>query len=129
MIGKRVLVVEDDFLIRMTLSEALQNEGFIVIEADSGEAALVQLRSDPTISLLMTDMQLSGSLDGGALASAVRAENAILPIIYMTGRPDRIGTVDPSREIVISKPYLPSQVCAAARALVARDETGRPASS
>ena len=121
MIGKRVLVVEDDFLIRMTLSEALQSEGFVVIEADSGEAALVQLRSDPTICLLMTDMQLSGSLDGGALAAAVRAENAILPIIYMTGRPDRIGAVDTTREIVIAKPYLPSQVCAAARTLVARD--------
>ena len=121
MSGKRVLVVEDDFLIRMTLSEALQSEGFVVIEADSGEAALVQLRSDPTICLLMTDMQLSGSLDGGALAAAVRAENAVLPIIYMTGRPDRIGAVDPSREIIIGKPYLPSQVCAAARSLVTRD--------
>ena len=121
MSGKRVLVVEDDFLIRMTLTEALESEGFVVLEADSGEAALVQLRSDPTIALLMTDMQLSGSLDGRALANAVRAENAILPIIYMTGRPDRIGAVDPSREIVISKPYQPSAICAAARTLVARD--------
>jgi DNA-binding response OmpR family regulator len=120
MSGKRVLVVEDDFLIRMTLSEALESEGFVVIEADSGEAALVQLRSDPSICLLMTDMQLSGSLDGRALAAAVRAENAILPIIYMTGRPDRIGDVDPVREIVIGKPYLPSEICAAARALIAR---------
>ena len=121
MSGKRVLVVEDDFLIRMTLTEALEGEGFVVIEADSGEAALVQLRSDPSICLLMTDMQLSGSLDGGALVAAVRAENAILPIIYMTGRPDRIGAVDPAREIVVAKPYLPSEICVAARALVARD--------
>ncbi len=117
----RVLVVEDDFLLRMTLSEALQGEGFGVLEADSGEAALVQLRSDPSICLLMTDMQLSGNLDGGALAAAVRAENAILPIIYMTGRPDRIGVVDASREMVITKPYLPSQVCAAARSLICRN--------
>ena len=121
MSGKRVLVVEDDFLIRMTLTEALESEGFVVIEADSGEAALVQLRSDPSICLLMTDMQLSGSLDGGALVAAVRAENAILPIIYMTGRPDRIGVVDPLREIVVAKPYLPSEICVAARALIARD--------
>jgi DNA-binding response OmpR family regulator len=116
--GKRILVVEDDFLIRMTLTESLQSEGFVVIEADSGEAALVQLRADPSICLLMTDMQLSGSLDGQALVRAVRAENAVLPIIYMTGRPDRVGSVDPAREMVIGKPYLPSQICAAARALV-----------
>jgi DNA-binding response OmpR family regulator len=121
MSGKRILVVEDDFLIRMTLSEALESEGFVVIEADSGEAALVQLRSDPSICLLLTDMQLSGGLDGRALAAAVRAENAILPIIYMTGRPDRVGAIDPAREMVIGKPYLPSEICAAARSLVARD--------
>ena len=120
MSGQRILVVEDDFLIRMTLTESLESEGFVVIEADSGEAALVQLRSDPTIRLLLTDMQLSGSLDGRALAEAVRAENLILPIIYMTGRPDRVGPVDPLRELVIGKPYLPSEICAAARAMLAR---------
>jgi DNA-binding response OmpR family regulator len=118
--AKRILVVEDDFLIRMTLTEALESEGFLVIEADSGEAALVQLRSDPSISLLMTDMQLSGGLDGHALAKAVRMENAILPIIYMTGRPDRIGTIDPDREMVVGKPYLPSEICAAAWKMIAR---------
>ena len=120
MSGRRILLVEDDFLIRMTLTESLEGDGFVVIEADSGEAALVQLRSDPTICLLLTDMQLSGNLDGRALAEAVRAENLILPIIFMTGRPDRVGTVDPARELVISKPYLPSQICAAARAMLAR---------
>ena len=120
MSGRRILLVEDDFLIRMTLTESLEGDGFVVIEADSGEAALVQLRSDPTICLLLTDMQLSGSLDGRALAEAVRAENLILPIIFMTGRPDRVGAVDPAREMVISKPYLPSEICAAARAILAR---------
>jgi DNA-binding response OmpR family regulator len=116
----RVLVVEDDFLIRLTLTEALESDGFVVIEADSGEAALVQLRSDPTIKLLLTDMQLSGGLDGHALAKAVRVENAILPIIFMTGRPDRVGPVDPDRELVVGKPYLPSEICAAARKLLSR---------
>lgn len=116
----RILVVEDDFLIRMTLTEALESEGFVVLEADSGEAALVQLRADPSIQLLLTDMQLSGGLDGQALARAVRVENAILPIIFMTGRPDRVGPVDPERELVVGKPYLPSEICAAARKLIAR---------
>jgi DNA-binding response OmpR family regulator len=118
--NKRVLVVEDDFLIRMTLTESLEAEGYTVLEADSGEAALVQLRADPTICLLMTDMQLSGGLDGEDLVKAVRVENAILPIIYMTGRPDRITVLDPEREIIIGKPYLPSEIVAAARRLIAR---------
>jgi CheY-like chemotaxis protein len=120
MTGERILVVEDDFLIRMTLTESLESEGFVVIEADSGEAALVQLRSDPTVRLLLTDMQLSGNLDGRALADAIRAENLVLPIIFMTGRPDRIGPVDPERELIIAKPYMPSQICTAARAMLAK---------
>ncbi len=105
----------------MTLTDALENEGFVVIEADSGEAALVQLRADPSICLLMTDMQLSGNLDGHALVAAVRAENTVLPIIYMTGRPDRIGPVNPDREMIVAKPYLPSEICSAARTLLGRD--------
>ncbi len=120
MTAKRILVVEDDFLIRMTLTEALEGDGFVVIEADSGEAALVQLRSDRTIDLLLTDMQLSGSLSGRALADAIRAENLIMPIIFMTGRPDRIGTIDPERELIVPKPYLPSEICAAAAKMIAR---------
>ena len=118
--GRRILLVEDDFLIRMTLTEALEGDGFVVIEADSGEAALVQLRSDPTICLLLTDMQLSGNLDGRTLAEAIRAENLILPIIFMTGRPDKVGAIDPAREMLINKPYLPSEICAAARHMLAR---------
>jgi DNA-binding response OmpR family regulator len=117
---KRILVVEDDFLIRMTLTEALESEGFLVLEADSGEAALVQLRSDPSIGLLMTDMQLSGGLDGQALVRAVRSENAILPIIYMTGRPDRVGAIDATREMVVAKPYTPTDICAAVRRMLSR---------
>jgi DNA-binding response OmpR family regulator len=116
----RVLVVEDDFLIRMTLTDALESDGFVVIEAESGEAALVQLRADPSIRLLMTDMQLSGGLDGRALAKAVRAENPHIPIIYMTGRPDRVDVIDAGREVIIGKPYLPSEICAAARRLLAQ---------
>jgi hypothetical protein len=39
----------------------------------------------------------------------------------MTGRPDRVGHIDPAREMVIGKPYLPSEICAAARKMTARD--------
>src|ERR1700712_2015620 len=86
--GPRVLVVEDEFLIRMTLAEALGDEGFDVIEAETGDAALPMLKSDPRIRLLLTDIQLPGVLNGKTLAQKAREHLPTLPIIFMTGRPD-----------------------------------------
>ena len=60
----RVMVVEDEFLIRLTLVEALTDEGFDVIEAESGDVALPILQADPSILILLTDIQLPGRLDG-----------------------------------------------------------------
>lgn len=115
--GPRVLVVEDEFLIRMTLFEALSDEGFDVVEAASGDDALALLRADPTIRLLLTDLQLPGGLDGRALALKAREAMPDLPIIYMSGRPDAVQDLATSLDVVIAKPYLPSDVCAAARRL------------
>lgn len=115
---ERILIVEDDFLVRLTLSEALSSDGFDVVEAENAEAALALLRTDPTIGLLMTDMQLGGGLSGQELAAAARQHHAALPIIYMTGRPDLVQPPRDGRERVVPKPYLPSAICAAARALM-----------
>jgi CheY-like chemotaxis protein len=115
---RRVLLVEDEFLIRLTLSEALADEGYEVLEAETGDDALAVLRSDPSIVLLLTDIQLPGSLTGINLAAAARAERPDLPVIYMTGRPDTMkdGLRD-THDAFIAKPYLPSEVAATVRRL------------
>jgi CheY-like chemotaxis protein len=120
MSGKTVLIVEDDFLIRMTLAEALADEGFSVAEAASGDEALAMLQDDGSIDLLMTDIQLPGQLDGFALVRAARIRRPDLPVVFMTGRPDA-RTAHPTnpRDLFIAKPYLPSEICAAARRLTA----------
>jgi DNA-binding NtrC family response regulator len=118
----RILIVEDDFLVRLTLSEALSSDGFDVVEAENAEDALAMLRADATIGLLMTDMQLGGGLSGQELAAAARAEHADLPVIYMTGRPDLVRASSKGRERVVPKPYLPSAICAAARDLMASQD-------
>lgn len=114
----KILIVEDEFLIRLTLAEALAEEGFEVVEAGSADEALPLLPGDPPVALLLTDVQLPGRLDGLALARAARERMPELPVIYMTGRPDNLsGTARSPRDVFISKPYLPSQVCATARRL------------
>ncbi len=116
----RVLVVEDEFLIRLTLVEALSDEGFNVLEADTGDAALPMLQSDPPICLLLTDIQLPGSLNGRALATKARENLPNLPIIYMTGRPEAGDDAQHSaRDVFISKPYTLADICQAAKRLTA----------
>lgn len=120
MSGHKLLVVEDDFLIRLTLVEALQDEGFEVIEAASTDEASALLGSGSRIDMLITDIQLPGSMDGCALAAAARNHRPELPVIYMSGRPDTACALDPAREAMIAKPYLPSEVCGTVHRLLDR---------
>ena len=113
------MIVEDEFLIRLTLAEALADEGFQVIEAASGDEALAALLANPGIALLLTDIQLPGKLDGVALARSARQHLPQIPVIFMTGRPDSLSRNATSPgDVFIAKPYLPSEVCAAARRLL-----------
>ena len=114
-----MLVVEDEFLIRLTLAEILADEGYVVLEADSGDDALKLLQSDPAIAILLTDIQLPGSLDGRALVRRAREDRPDLPVIFMTGRPPASGDGSSGIEATyVAKPYLPSEICNAVRRLL-----------
>ena len=120
----RVLVVEDEFLIRLTLTEALGDEGFEVLEAETGDAALPILMDGSGVSLLLTDIQLPGSLNGLALVERVRRTKPGLPVIYMTGRPDPDGASPASPlDVFIAKPYTLADICDAAKRLTAAHST------
>ncbi len=112
----RILVVEDEFLIRLSVTEALEEAGFSVIDAETADLALPVVQRE-SIDLLITDIQLPGTMDGLALARAARATRPALPVIYMTGYPiDR--SPNSSRDIYIAKPYAPEDLCVAARQLL-----------
>lgn len=116
--GARLLLVEDEFLIRLTLAETLQDAGYEVMEAEDADEALAHLAAGP-VDLLLTDIQLPGPADGNELVRRVRATHPELPVIFMTGRPEPGGTrPGGARELTIAKPYLPSEVCAAVARLL-----------
>jgi DNA-binding response OmpR family regulator len=117
----RVFIVEDEFLIRLTLSEVLSDEGYEVFEAETGDEALGMLDAAGQIDVLLTDIQLPGSLDGRALVRQARMTRPTLPVIFMTGRPDAAGneTVG-ALDVYVAKPYLPSEICAAVKRLLER---------
>ena len=80
----RILVVEDDFLIRLSTVEMLQEAGYAVVEASSAEAALSQVESG-SFTILLTDMGLP-RMSGADLARAVRKRQPGIAVIFATGQ-------------------------------------------
>jgi|HubBroStandDraft_6_1064221.scaffolds.fasta_scaffold1229950_2 CheY-like chemotaxis protein len=107
--ARNVLVVEDEEMLREMIVGELGDAGFNVLEAESGEAALALLESDPSIEILFTDIRLAGFLDGWQVAQRARALNPELHVIYASGYTvDRTGQVPDST--YVKKPYLPSAI-------------------
>ena len=118
--ARRVLIVEDDFLIRLTLAEVLSDEGYKVFEAESGDEALKLIQTTPDVAILLTDIQLPGVLDGRALVRRARETRPDLPVIFMTGRPVALDANEAGgKEMYVAKPYLPSEICTAVRRMLA----------
>jgi CheY-like chemotaxis protein len=110
-IPPRVLVVEDEFMVRDMIVYELQLAGFEVLEAGSAEDALAMIPQAGHIDLLFTDIRLPG-MDGWKLAENFRGHHAQVPIIYASGYADRVDPLPHSK--FLQKPYMPSQVLQAA---------------
>ena len=99
-----VLVVEDDALVRYSIAEALRCDGFVVLEASSGEDAVALLYDRDNIDVVFTDIQLAGALTGWDVADQCRSARADFRVIYTSG-----NTADRTRQVAGShffgKPY------------------------
>jgi len=83
--SRRILVVDDEEGIRNLVRKVLERNGFQVIEADSGEAALALLGTNPTpIDLLVSDMMMPG-MGGRALATQVTRNRPGTRILFISG--------------------------------------------
>lgn len=116
-----ILVVEDEFLIRLIVAEELIKNGFVVCEAENGDqaSALIEARPD-AFTLLVTDIHMPGRLDGIEVARLLRERHPDIPVIYTTGRPDVIEALGPlgKREVLMPKPFAPSDLLAVVRRLL-----------
>lgn len=123
----RILLVEDEFLIRLIMAEELAEAGFEVREAESGDEASALIAEAPdAFSLLVTDIHMPGSLDGIAVARLLRARRPGIPVIYISGRP---GVLTPlgrlgDNEILVAKPFAPSELLAVVRRLLGTGDDG-----
>jgi CheY-like chemotaxis protein len=67
-----ILIVEDEFLLRIDSAAVIENAGFEVIEAANADEAIAILTARPDIHVVFTDIQMPGSMDGLKLARFVR---------------------------------------------------------
>lgn len=81
-----MLVVEDEWLVRMEIAQAFEDEGGNVLEAGSAESALDLLRAQ-AVELLVTDIRLTGAMTGWELAQLARTINPELSVIYLSANP------------------------------------------
>ena len=117
-LGKRVLLVEDQFLIRLLMAESLADDGFDVLEADDGDQAISLIASLANCDLLITDIQMPGQSDGNAVARTAKAKFSGLPTVYMTGNPASVSQLLEPWDLVMKKPFNPEELMAAVIRLV-----------
>lgn len=119
----RILVAEDDDMLRGLVVRALNEDGHEVIAAEDGATAFHTLTQTDGVELLLTDVKMP-VMDGIELALSCGHEFPDLPIMLMTGYADqreRAHELDALVHEVINKPFSVAQIQGAVReALIPR---------
>ena len=108
-----VLVVEDDPLVRMTALDMLEEAGFAVIEAASADAAWIVLETDPTISVVFSDIEMPGTMNGLELAGRVAVRWPHIRLVLTSGRAVVRFQDGPEAGRFVPKPYTSGQLLSA----------------
>jgi two-component system, response regulator PdtaR len=112
-----ILIVEDEFLLRMDSAEIIENAGFEVVQAANADEAIAILSSRPDIHVIFTDIQMPGTMDGLKLARFVRDRWPPIKIIATSGLV-RVEEEDlPAGSVFLPKPYRGDHVIAVLREL------------
>jgi len=117
--GSKVLVVEDDEMVRDYAQAVLSSLGYEALAVGDGSAALRVLDEERDIRLLLTDVGLPG-MSGPALAAEARRRKPGLPVLFASGSVDSAGRADPipEGEAVLAKPYRKAELAEKLRLLL-----------
>jgi signal transduction histidine kinase len=106
--GETILLVEDDADVRKFVVTILIERGLRVLTAADADTALQQLRQDPSVTLLLTDVGLPGGKNGRKLADEAFGFNPSIKVLFMTGYAKNAiihhGRLDPGVHLLV-KPF------------------------
>jgi two-component system, response regulator PdtaR len=112
-----VLIVEDEFLIRMDAVDMIRSAGFDVLEAENADEAIDILEDRLDVTVVFTDIQMPGSMDGLKLAAAIRGRWPPIKIVATSGFAEVTEDDLPSGSRFIPKPYSAREITGALREL------------
>ena len=110
-----ILIVEDETFVKYYLEEILEYAGYQVVSAANADEAIEILESRNDIRVLITDINMPGSMDGLRLAAAVKDRWPPIKIIVATGKDAPRREEMPMDSQFLPKPYAPNRVLAAVR--------------
>lgn len=113
-----VLVVEDEMVLRMRAVDIVEDAGFVPIEAVSADEAIKILESRDDISLLFTDIQMPGSMDGLKLAHAAHTRWPHIKIVLVSGQIAVTDADKPEDSKFFPKPLEIQQMIAELQAMI-----------
>jgi two-component system, response regulator PdtaR len=100
-----VLVVEDEPLLLMMAVDVVEAVGLEAIEATNADDAVLILEGRSDVAILLTDIEMPGTMSGLVLAASVRARWPLIEIIVVSGRATVVQDDLPERGVFFSKPY------------------------
>ncbi len=126
-VARRILLVEDEPSLVVTLVDRLASEGYAVDSARTGEQGLARAL-DGSFDLIILDLMLPGK-DGFAICGEVRARGIGVPILMLTARTqvvDRVVGLKLGADDYLTKPFAMPELLARVEALLRRARTPEP---
>ena len=110
----RVLLADDEVLIRDLVQSGLEDAGYEVVGAATGREAIDALAGDPAFCGLVTDINFGSAPTGWEVATRARELNPHIAVVYMTGdSAHEWNARGVPQSTVITKPFAPSQIAVA----------------